>query len=136
MVDGKTLGFFIVFPQVSEAEDDPTTDTGVRVCEEVGGDQEKVAVETSCLSVLTVAHDDSEDKGGERALFSRSGGRENREEIDLAVLLDEVHLTGLVNGEDLGPDADEGFLEFRTWALEELEDIREDSNRERLVDCP
>ncbi len=136
MVDGKTLGLFVIFPQVSKAENDPTTDTGVGICKEVRADQEEVAVETGCLSVLAVTHDDSEDKGGEGALFSRSGGREDSEKVDLAVLLDEVHLAGLVEGEDLGPDADERFLEFRAWTLEEFEDIREDSHRESLVDCP
>jgi len=115
---------------------------------------EDVDSKTGDLSVSVVSTTDCEDEGAHRSVLGDVRERklirrrrvEDRDEVGVRSLIDrsrgrvrllqEILLAILVDGKDSSPDVDENGFEFDGGSLEETEDVGEDTDRERDVDCP
>jgi hypothetical protein len=53
------------------------------------------------------------------------GGREESDKVGVAIIFDEVYLAGFIDGEDAGPDEDQGCFEIAGGGEEEFADVGE-----------
>ena len=103
--------------------------------QQVGEGAVEVRLEAARAPGGVAVADARENEGGVDVLLGvHALPAEVTDEVHVRVVAHKVRLAGLVEGQDLGPDADEHLPQVRRGRLEELEHVGEDADAEREVD--
>eukprot|EP00960_Hanusia_phi_P064319 765762-Hanusia_phi.AAC.7 len=124
-------------PQLAGAEADPLAGVGAGRVHEVLEASDEAALETFVLGFRELGDDHAQDDNRESELVGRKiRASQALEEVGVVCVANEVDGARAVDGQNLRPDEDEGLANVLGRALEELQDVGEDSDRQGVIDRP